>query len=76
MLTSPTIFRLPLPHPAQQAFIIHSFTSTNQTLASVVQAIKTSGLTSAYITDVNTATSDMYKSFGSDWMVFFQNVNT
>ncbi|KAJ7826175.1 Spherulation-specific family 4-domain-containing protein [Mycena olivaceomarginata] len=53
---------LPLPHPAQQAFIIHSFTSTNQTLASV-------------IIDVNIATSDVYKSFGSDWMVFVQNVN-
>ncbi|KAJ7686740.1 hypothetical protein B0H14DRAFT_3056867 [Mycena olivaceomarginata] len=42
---------LPLPHPAQQAFIIHSFASTNQTLASVVQTIETSGLASAYITE-------------------------
>ncbi|KAJ7751334.1 Spherulation-specific family 4 [Mycena olivaceomarginata] len=67
---------LPLPHPAQQAFIIHSFTGTNQTLASVVQAFETSGIASAYITDVNIATSDVYKSFGSDWMAFVQDVNT
>jgi hypothetical protein len=67
------MFRLPLLHP--QAFIIHSFTGTNQTLASVVQAFETSGIASAYITDVNIATSDVYKSFGSDWMVFVQDVN-
>ncbi|KAJ7732325.1 hypothetical protein B0H16DRAFT_1468671 [Mycena metata] len=32
-----------------------------------------SGLASAYITDLDT---DIYKSFGSDWTVFVQDVNT
>ncbi|KAF7378206.1 putative cell surface spherulin 4-like protein [Mycena sanguinolenta] len=64
---------LPLPHPAQQSFIINSFDGTDKTLASVVQALKTSGLASAYITNLVT---HIYKSFGSDWTVFVQDVNT
>ncbi|KAJ7732459.1 Spherulation-specific family 4 [Mycena metata] len=64
---------LPLPHPAQQSVIMNSFNGTNETLASLVQCFETSGLASAYITDLDT---DIYKSFGSDWTVFVQDVNT
>ncbi|KAF7372570.1 Spherulin-4 [Mycena venus] len=64
---------LPLPHPVQQSVIINSFNGTSETLASVVQAFETSGLASAYITDLDV---DIYKSFGRDWTVFVQDVNT
>ncbi|KAJ6611230.1 Spherulation-specific family 4 [Mycena sp. CBHHK59/15] len=66
---------LPLPHPAQQAVIIHTFTGTNATLASVVQTLKTSGVASAYITDLDIATTNVYGSFGSNWPAFAQDVN-
>ncbi|KAJ7029905.1 hypothetical protein C8F04DRAFT_1368550 [Mycena alexandri] len=66
---------LPLAHPAQQAVIMNSFNGTNETLASVVQAFETLGLASADITDLD-RDSDIYKSFGSDWTVFVQDVNT
>ncbi|KAF8142270.1 Spherulation-specific family 4, partial [Mycena galopus ATCC 62051] len=64
---------VPLPHPAQQAFIMNSFTGIPEALASVVQSFKTSGLASAYITDLEI---NIYKAFGSDWTVFVQDVNT
>ncbi|KAJ6495529.1 Spherulation-specific family 4 [Mycena vulgaris] len=64
---------LPLPHPAQQAVIMNSFNGTNETLASVVRTFETSGLASAYITDL---AIDIYKGFGSDWTVFVQDVDT
>ncbi|KAJ7235171.1 Spherulation-specific family 4, partial [Mycena haematopus] len=64
---------LPLPHPAQQAFIMNSFNGANETLASVVQGFETAGLASAYITDLKV---DTYKGFGSDWTVFVQDVST
>ncbi|KAJ6489794.1 Spherulation-specific family 4 [Mycena sanguinolenta] len=64
---------LPLPHPAQQSFIMNSFDGTDETLASLVQSFETSGLASAYITDLSV---DIYNSFGSDWTVFVQDVNT
>ncbi|KAJ7140929.1 Spherulation-specific family 4, partial [Mycena epipterygia] len=66
---------LPLPHPAQQSVIMNSFNDTNQTLASVVQAFEMSGLASVYITDLDIATTNVYKSFGDDWLVFVQDVN-
>jgi len=63
---------LPLPHPAQQSFIMNSFDGTDETLASLVQTFETSGLASAYITDLDV---DIYKSFGSDWTAFVQDVS-
>ncbi|KAF8146090.1 Spherulation-specific family 4 [Mycena galopus ATCC 62051] len=66
---------LPLPHPAQQSVIIHTFTGTSATLLSVVQSLQMSGFLSTYITNLNIATTDVYGSFGSDFSVFAQDVN-
>ncbi|KAJ7742301.1 Spherulation-specific family 4 [Mycena metata] len=66
---------LPLPHPAQQSVIIHTFTGTSATLLSVVQSLQKSGFLSTYITNLNIATTDVYGSFGSDFSVFAQDVS-
>ncbi|KAJ7717404.1 hypothetical protein B0H16DRAFT_1799317 [Mycena metata] len=62
-----------VPHPAQQSVIMNCFNGDNETFTSLVQCFEISGLASAYITDLDT---DIYKSFGSDWTVFVQDVNT
>ncbi|KAJ6538190.1 Spherulation-specific family 4-domain-containing protein [Mycena vulgaris] len=66
---------LPLPHPAQQSVLIHTFTGTAQALVSVVQTLQTSGFASTYITNLNLATTDVYGSFGSDFAEFVGDAN-
>ncbi|KAJ7627042.1 Spherulation-specific family 4, partial [Roridomyces roridus] len=70
---------LPVPHPAQQSVIIHTLTGSaaltpDQTLASVVQSLKSSGFASTYITNLNISQTDVYANFGSDWTEFVADV--
>ncbi|KAJ7627070.1 Spherulation-specific family 4 [Roridomyces roridus] len=68
---------IPLPHPAQQSVIIHTFTGagvSNQTLSSVVTSLKSSGFASTYITNLNISETDVYANFGSDFAEFVADV--
>ncbi|KAJ7627038.1 Spherulation-specific family 4 [Roridomyces roridus] len=68
---------IPLPHPAQQSVIIHTFTGpgvSDQTLSSVVQTIKSAGFASTYITDRNISVEDVYADFGTDFTQFVADV--